>query len=88
MQVSQQGDLNLVDLLVTGSGNELDIQQSGNGNWVASSDGAAAVTGNDGTISVNQQGNDNLVNVQQGGEGSVVTVVQNGDFNVATINQR
>ena len=62
IDISQTGEINLVDIMVEGSGHSIDISQEGEGNWVTGMDQSAfLIAGEDVSFTVNQIGNDNLV---------------------------
>ena len=87
MTAEQNGDINLVDILLAGNSNTIEILQNGAGNWVAGDDGYFAVAGNNGVLAISQQGNDNLVLGSQAGDGNIMSVTQVGDFNTAIVVQ-
>ncbi|MFT5542051.1 MAG: hypothetical protein ACI97K_001797 [Glaciecola sp.] len=84
----QVGELNLLDLVVNGSDNEISIYQEGENNWVTAEDGGTfQMTASNTLFSVEQIGNDNLVTGSISGLSGTVLISQVGDFNVATVIQ-
>lgn len=85
---SQVGDLNLLDLVVNGDGNTINILQEGTGNWITAEEGATfEINASFTSFSVEQLGNENLIVGEIIGVGGSVLISQIGDYNIATVYQ-
>jgi hypothetical protein len=95
-KLSQVGDENVVGLLHGGNGN-VDINQAGDGNKVASFEDVFAAdpemsdpccgTFNGVKLDVDQLGDENLLHLVSTGASDVVSVMQSGDLNTASVTQ-
>jgi len=88
INIQQQGDLNLLDLLLDGSRASIDIMQTGINNQITDKTGAAmSLIGDSISLSILQVGNNNVVTGSMLGP-NVVNITQLGDNNIATVFQR
>jgi len=87
--MSQEGDFNLIDLMLEGSDNLIDIMQLGEGNEVVGiGEGAFSVIGSGHQFTVSQTGINNVVQGSISGTNNAVSITQVGEFNLATVNQQ
>nr|WP_136251001.1 curlin [Ningiella ruwaisensis] len=87
IDIAQNGDLNLLDLVLNGNDASISIMQEGVGNFISAEDGSPMqLVGDAISFSVTQIGNDNLVAGSITGSGSV-SITQIGDFNEAIVTQ-
>ena len=90
VNVTQSGDDNQVVGYAIGDGNDIDVEQSGNGNYVGSVDYSLTLGGASlGPIvsGISVIGNDNTVDIAQGGNGNTATVDVFGNGNTSTVTQ-
>jgi hypothetical protein len=88
IMAEQYGELNLLDLVVNGSDNFVQIIQEGSGNWVTAEDGGTfMMTASSTSFMVTQFGNENLVTGSISGTSGEISISQTGDYNVAVVNQ-
>lgn len=93
INIEQQGELNILDLLIDGSQASISITQAGSNNQISDGSGTAMILMGDSiNLSIFQIGNNNTVT---GGMVSTntlgantVSVTQTGDNNVASFSQR
>lgn len=88
INIQQQGDLNLLDLLLEGSRASIAIMQTGINNQIRDETGAAMpLIGDSISLSILQTGNNNLVTGSMLGP-NVANITQLGDNNIAAVSQR